>query len=251
MKYLIYLRVSTDKQEVETQMRMCKERIEKIHPNGDFTIQIFNDPDLSSGVAFEKRTELQNMLKSIKKGNTVLVYKLDRLSRDVIEMVSIYRHIVNKCGAKVISLNDPHDDEFSVGLMGLIAQKERDNIRMRTKDNLATKKKKGERYSGQLPYGYTLHETKLVPVKVGKDIVHKLGVLVPKAEEQEVLARMYQLSEEGNSFRQIAKILNDQGCRNREGKPFQHMSIYRILSRKENTMSSDQLLEEKELATYR
>lgn len=245
MKYLVYLRVSTEEQDVETQMQMCKDRLQSMHPDGKYEVEFFIDPDMSSGVALEKRVELQKMLNSIKKGNTVLVYKLDRLSRDIIEMVTIYRLIVNKLSAKVISLNDPYSDEFSVGLMGLIAQKERDTIRMRTRDKLANKKKKGERYSGNLPYGYGLHETKLVPIKVGKEIVYKPGVLVPIEEEQEVLARMCQLAEEGMSYQSIATILTQLGCMNREGKPFQKMSIYRILSRTKETRSSGQLQEVK------
>lgn len=246
MKYLIYLRVSTDEQDVETQERLCLEKIKQLHPKGDCSFQIFSDPDMSSGVALEKRVELQKMLNMIKKGNTVLVYKLDRLSRDVIEMVTIYRQIVNKCEAKVLSLNDPHSDEFSVGLMGLIAQRERDTIRKRTKDKLATKKEKGERYSRYLPYGYGMHETKLVPVKVGKEIIHKRGVLVPIAEEQSALALMQELFAEGKSYQMIASALTERGYMNREGQPFQKMSIYRILSRTKDTMSLDQLPSERE-----
>lgn len=246
MKYLVYLRVSTEEQDVETQMQMCKDRLHSMHPDGKFEVEFFIDPDMSSGVALEKRVELQKMLNSIKKGNTVLVYKLDRLSRDIIEMVTIYRLIVNKLSAKVISLNDPYSDEFSVGLMGLIAQKERDTIRMRTRDKLANKKKKGERYSGNLPYGYGMHETKLVPIKVGKEVVMKRGVLVPIDQEQRALALMQELSAEGKSYQTIASLLTQLGYMNREGKPFQKMSIYRILSRTKDAMSSGQLQEETE-----
>ena len=246
MKYLVYLRVSTEEQDVETQMQMCKDRMHSIHPNGKYSAEYFIDPDMSSGVALERRVELQRLLSSIKKGDTVLVYKLDRLSRDIIEMVTIYRLIVNKLAAHVISLNDPYSDEFSVGLMGLIAQKERDTIRMRTRDKLSNKKKKGERYSRYLPYGYGMHETKLVPIKVGKEVVLKRGVLVPIVEEQRALVLMRELSAEGKSYQSIATLLTQLGYMNREGKPFQKMSIYRILSRKEDAMSLDQPQEERE-----
>ena len=245
MRYLIYLRVSTDDQDVETQTRMCMERIYSLHPDGNFTFELFTDPEMSSGVPFEKRVELQKMLSSVTKGSTVLVYKLDRLSRDVIEMVTIYRTIVNRCEAKVLSLNDPYSDEFSVGLMGLIAQKERDTIRMRTRDKLATKRKKNERYSGKLPYGYTMHETHMVPIKVGKDVVYKRGVLVPIESEQEVLTRMKQFFAAGMSYHGIAKALTELGYRNREGNAFQKMSIYRILARIGQAPPSDQRQEQK------
>lgn len=247
MKYLIYLRVSTDKQDVETQERMCLDYIKS--KEGNHTYHIFSDPDMSSGIALDKRTGLQEMFKAIRSGYTVLVYKLDRISRDVVEMVNIYR-MITRLKANVVSLNDPYSDEFSVGLMGLIAQRERDTIRKRTKDKLATKKEKNERYSGHIPYGYKLHETQLVPIKVGDEIVMKPGVIVPLSEEQEVLARMYQYFDEGKSYQQIASSLNNSGYKNRVGKPFQKMSIYRILFRTGRTKSSDQPQEEKEVHQF-
>lgn len=246
MRYLIYLRVSTDQQDMETQLRMCTERIQQFHPQGGSAYEVFADPDMSSGVALAKRVELQRLLGSVKKGDTVLVYKLDRLSRDIIEMVTIYRQIVNKCGARVISLNDPYSDEFSVGLMGLLAQKEREVLRTRIKDKLTTKAKKGERYSRHLPYGYGIHATHKVPIKVGKETHYKPGVLIPVEDEQAVLARMKEFFEQGMSYGNIAQALTLSGYRNRAGNPFQKMTVYRILTRTGHTRSSDQPLDEKE-----
>jgi len=231
MKYLVYLRVSTDEQETEMQMELCKEYARKNNPAGDYTIEFFNDQSMSSGVEYKKRTELQKMLSSIKKGDTVLVYKLDRLSRDIIEMVTIYRLIVRTLEAKVVSLNDPYSDEFTVGLMGLLAQKERDTTRIRVKDGLGNKKNKGQRYSGKLPYGYGMHETKLVPIRKGKEIVMKRGVLVPIAEEQKVIALMEKLAAEGRSYQDIATTLTLWGHKSREETPFHKMTVWRILQR--------------------
>jgi len=62
---------------------------------------------------------------------------------------------------------------------------------------------------------------------------------------------MCQLSEEGMSYQSIATILTQLGYKNREGKPFQKMSIYRILSRIGHTRSSDQLQEESTALAFR
>ncbi len=227
MKYLIYLRVSTDKQEVATQKRLCLDYLEKQSTSQQY--KIYDDGDLSTQVKMAKRPILQEMLKDIRPGDIVLVYKLDRLSRDIIEMVTIHRLITIQNKAKVISLNDPYSDEFSVGLMGLIAQKERDDTRTKTKDKLRTKKECGERV-GTLPYGFTLDYENLIHVNGpdGKKIL-KPGLLLPLPHEQAVLAVMCRLFDEGKSFREIANILTDLGHMNRKGNPFQHMSIYRIL----------------------
>jgi len=250
MKYLIYLRVSTEEQDVETQKQMCMDKIQNIHPDGRYKVKLFTDHAVSSGVQMDKRTELQNMLHEVKKGDTVIVYKLDRLSRDVIEMVTIHRLIVKTLGAHVISLNDPYSDEFSVGLMGLIAQKERDTIKLRTKDKLANKKFKGERYSRFLPYGFAMHETKTVGIKVNGEIIQKRGILIPLHHEQQAIVLMLQMHENGYSYQEICKSLTLLGYKNREEKPFQKMTVYRILERSKKATLPDQLQEAKELQSF-
>jgi len=250
MRYLIYVRVSTDEQDNETQLRIAKEYLNRIHPKGDYECIIFDEGDLSTGVKYTKRPQLQKMLEAVRNDDVVIVYTLDRLARDIIEMVTAHRDITRK-GATVYSLTGEHSDEFSITIMAAIAQQTRKFIRLKTKDKLQTKKQKGERYSRFLPYGYGLHETKLVPIKVGNEIVMKRGVLVPVYEEQQVLSRMYQFSAEGMSHSQIATALKHLGYMNREGKPFQKMSIYRILSRTEQTKSSDQLQEESAVLAFR
>lgn len=238
MKYFIYTRVSTDDQDTQTQRDMCIERIKSMHPKGDYEYEIFTDEAVSSRLSMEKRTALTEMLAKVHKGITIVVYKLDRLSRDIIEMVSMYRNFIRK-EAKIISLNDPHDDEFTVGLMGLIAQKERDTISVRTRDKLANKRKNGERYSRHIPYGYSMHPTELIHVKEGKKTVMKLGALVPELQEQEAIALMQELAAAGISYQAIADNLAHRGYMNREGKPFHKMNIYRILHRTERAMSTD------------
>ncbi len=244
MKYLIYARVSTDKQDTETQLRLCKEYLDRMYPKNDYQCVVFDEGDLSTQVKYSKRPQLQNMLQAVKQGDVVIVYMLDRLARDTIEMVLAHREITKK-GATVLSLIGEHTDEFTITIMGAIAQKNRELIQLKTKDKLETKKKNGERYSRFLPYGYGLHETKLIPIKVGNDVVMKRGILVPIYEEQQVLSHMSGLFETGMGYAQIARTLNDLGYKNREGRPFQKMSIYRILSRIEQTKSLGPAQEEK------
>lgn len=240
MKYLIYLRVSSEKQEIETQNRICLEYIKKKENTKDFEYEIFSDPDTSSGKSMCKRLGLQQLLNTMQKGQTVLVYKLDRLSRDVIEMITIYRKIKDK-GIDIIAINDPYTDEFTVGLMGLVAQKERDNIRKRTKDSIQTKKQKGERYSLHAPYGFKFHDSKKIAIKVGSEYVLKTGVLVEDTEEQNIINVMRDLHVMGNSYHEISMMLKSQGYMSRAGKVFPKMSIYRILKRTALATSEDQL----------
>lgn len=245
MKYLIYLRVSSDKQDVETQNRICLEHIKRLENNKDYEYEIFSDLDTSSRVKMSKRLGLQQMLNSMKKGQTVLVYKLDRLSRDVIEMITIYR-MIKDTSVNIIAINDPYSDEFSITIMGAIAQKERENIQKRTRDALQTKKSRGERYNFQVPFGFKIHETKQIAIRVGDKYILKHGVIIESQEEQKALVLMQELFAMGNSYQEIANILDDQGYKNRANKAFQKMSIFRILKRIKHSKLVDQLQYEKE-----
>jgi len=238
--------VSTHKQDTETQRRECLEYLDRKYPSGGYIYTIYDEGDLTSQLPMNKRPELIRMLDDVTPKSTVLVYELDRLARDVLEVVAIYREITKDKKAFVHSLNDASCDELTVTIMGAIAQKQRERTQGKTKDKLSTKRKKGERYSRFLPYGYGLHETKLVPIRVGHEIVMKRGILVPIFEEQQALSLMKQFFAAGMSYHSIARSLTELGYKNREGNPFQKMSIYRILSRIEQTKLEDQLQEEKE-----
>jgi DNA invertase Pin-like site-specific DNA recombinase len=250
MKYVIYQRVSTDLQDVETQQKECLNYIKQKEKEKSFEYNIFEDPEMSSRVKMSNRTGLMEFLKFLTAGYHVVVYKLDRLSRDVVEMVTIYRMIKDK-KCTIYSLNDPDcDNEFIIGLMGVLAQKERKDISDRTKAALRNKRSKNERI-GTVPYGYTLCPDKLIEIKnKDGDVELKPGLLLFAPSEQEALVQMCQYFDEGKSYRQIAQILTNQGYRNREGNPFQHMSIYRILCRTGRTRSSDQPREAREFQMF-
>jgi len=232
MKYAIYQRVSTGDQEIDTQTPPCLEWIEKHRGPSDITIVIYSDDNVSSGKKMNKRPALMEMLDELQRGDMVVVFKLDRLSRDIIEMVTIHRMIKEK-GASIHSLNDSNaDNSFMMGLMGLLAQKEKDDIKLRIHARHNAKKLKGERLSGIIPYGYRLDTETLIAVKKrGGSVVHKPGLLLPVAEEQEVISHMCNLFDEGKTLRDIALELTRMGYSTRDGRQFLPMTLSRILAR--------------------
>lgn len=244
MRYLIYLRVSTDEQDVETQLDYCLKFI-KNKTQGEFKYEVFRDKITSKKPLF-KRDGGAAMLKSLKKGDTIIAMRLDRISRKLHETTTLISLLEEK-GAEVLLVEQPGiTNKIMLGLYAGMAEEEVKLLRKRVSEKLQSKKNRGERYSRYLPYGYAMHETKLVPIKQDGETVYKRGVLVPVFEEQQALARMYEYSAQGMSPQRIAKALSNEGYKNRQGKPFQKMSIYRILSRKEQTMSEGQPQEEKE-----
>jgi DNA invertase Pin-like site-specific DNA recombinase len=65
-------------------------------------------------------------------GATLLIAKLDRLSRDAHFLLGL-----QKAGVAFIACDMPHADNFTVGILALVAQKEREAISSRTKAALA------------------------------------------------------------------------------------------------------------------
>lgn len=100
--------------------------------------------------ANRKRPELEKLLTELSKGDTVVVVKLDRLSRSLRDLLSIVREIEGK-GAHMRSLQDPLLDTTSpngkliFGIFAALAEYERDLIRARTIEGLAAARARGKR----------------------------------------------------------------------------------------------------------
>lgn len=218
MKYVIYLRVSGDKQTIEQQLADILKYLKR--QAEEFNYIVYADPDTSTKKKkMEDRPQLMEMLDALRSDDQVVVYKLDRFARDIIEMVTIHRMIKAK-GCRIHSLNDSNaDDELYMSIMGAIAQKERETLSIRIKSKLDYKREKGEKLGGKNPYGY-------VTKKSGD-----CKKLIPNPDEQPTLNLMMELFDQGLSYRNIARELTRLGHMNRLGKPFQQMTVYNILLR--------------------
>lgn len=227
MRYIIFGRVSTADQKVENQMKECRLYCRSQMKEGDEIIE-YQEPETSSRIPIADRLVMQKMLAELKKGDTLVVYKLDRLARDKQELVNVYLDLVNKRKVKIYSIHEPMADEEWILIIALIASKERENVRIRTKSALNRKKADGERVGGTI-YGYRLDEANLQLKDQRARSYGKPYKLIPDEEEQRVIAEIKRMRDEGLSFRQILKQLDVMGIRNRKGKKFHLNSLCRIL----------------------
>jgi|SRR5579859_387492 len=210
MRYLVYLRVSTDKQDEEMQNHHCMKYVSSV--NQGFPVVEFRDHDVSTRLPIHKRPALTNMLDAVKRGDVVVIFKLDRLSRDIVEMVNIHRMIVSK-HAKVYSFSEPHIEDWMLGIFGSMAQKQRETISHNIKSKMAEKRAKGERL-GRIPYGFKFKCK---------------GEIEVCAEEAYQLAFMYHLrTQRLYSFRDIAMWLTQRGLCNRKNTPWTHGATSRV-----------------------
>lgn len=249
MRYLIYIRVSTDKQDAETQLDHCLKFIKQKDPS-DFKYEVFRDKITSKKNLFD-RDGGKELIRALRHGDIIIAMRLDRVARSLHETTQLI-DILEKKGVDIFLVDQPGiKNKIMLGLYAGMAEEEVKLLRKRVKEKLETKRDKSERYSRFLPYGYAMHETKLVPIRDGDKIVQKRGILIPIHEEQQVLSIMQRFLEEGQSYGRIAKSLNELGYKNREGKPFQSMTVYRILQRIKTPMSEDQLQAETVAHSFR
>jgi DNA invertase Pin-like site-specific DNA recombinase len=222
VKYLIYQRVSTNMQDISTQKDRCVEYVE--NKGGQW--RLFQDEDVSSRIPLEKRWGLVEMLQSVKKGDVVVTAKLDRLSRDIIEMVEIHRRIRDK-GGKVHSLAEPNIEDWMLGIFGALAQKERENTSERITASLQAKAARGER-AGHIPYGFQLAK-EIYRISSGKKQNKGVPIMLKEnPEEMLVLKEMARLRFEKVPYRRMAQILNDRGFRNRDGQRWTVAAVHRV-----------------------
>jgi DNA invertase Pin-like site-specific DNA recombinase len=137
-----YARVSSDSQNTETQMATLQ---------AAGALKIFQDQ--ASGGRWE-RPGLHEMLTQLRPGDVVVVWKLDRLSRSLKDLLHIIEKI-NQAGAGLRSLTEPVDTTNAAGRMfmqmiGSFAEFERSMIRERTLAGLSAAKDKG-RKGGRRP----------------------------------------------------------------------------------------------------
>ncbi len=130
-----YARVSTQDQNLELQLDALK---------AAGCQQIFKE---KVSAASSERIQLSKMLDSLRSGDTVVVWKLDRLGRSLKELIERVSDFQNR-GIGFISLNDSIDTTTPQGrlifnIFASLAEFEREIIRERTKAGLASAKARG------------------------------------------------------------------------------------------------------------
>jgi len=222
MKYVIYLRVSTDQQAqsghgLEAQRAMCYQYI--ANKGQGCSVLEFSDEGISGSKTLEKRPQLFAAINSLEKGDILLISKRDRIGRDPIVNAMIERAVQRKNARLISASGDVSDsnDPTSILMKRMIdafAEYERLIIGERTKASLQAKKKKNERV-GYIPFGYKLSEDK----------IH----LERNEGEQQILDMIRMGRKDGASFRKIAQDFNEMQITNRFLRPWNHVSIIRVM----------------------
>lgn len=143
---------------VDNQYRMAHDYAELHFPGQIDSFVRYCDEDFTGSNT--NRPDLKRMLKDIKDGmiDVLIVYQLDRLSRDVRDFANIY-DILEEHHVNFVSVKENIDTTTPIGkammyVTVVFAQMERETIAARVTDNMIGLAKKGYWAGGQAPCGY-------------------------------------------------------------------------------------------------
>ena len=217
MSNIAYLRVShiesLNGTSLETQENKCKAYAE-LH---DFKIDKVYSEVVSGAVEFRKRPVFQKVLSELKSGSKLVVSRLDRLSRKVIDTLKLVDDF--KKEHKEICITDIgniHKDGVSkvfVTILASLAEIERENISIRIKASKKIAKENRRYLGGYSEFGYKVENKKLVP----------------DDKEFVVLQSMVNLRKSGLGYRKISDEI-----KNKFGKRIYYPQVHKILNRPHN-----------------
>lgn len=155
----IYARQSVDRPDsisIESQIEFCKYELK----GGNF--KEYKDKGYSGKNTL--RPQLQQLLSDIRKGEIakVIVYKLDRISRSILDFSNMME-LFQEYQVEFVSSTEKFDTSTPMGRAMLnicivFAQLERETIQKRVSDSYYSRSQKGFRMGGRPPYGYRLQE---------------------------------------------------------------------------------------------
>ncbi len=230
----IYTRKSTEHgldmefNSLQNQEEACKAYILSQAFNGWEYYKTYSDGGISGGTM--ERPGLKTLLNDIRacKVQVVVVYKVDRLSRSIIDFHKMMQEF-DKYGCNFVSITQFFDTSNSMGKLTLnmllsFAQFEREVSAERVRDKIAASKAKGLWMGGTPPLGYDLKDKQLIPNPQEAEVVNLIFTKYLELENMQAVAEW--LNQKG--YR--TKTWTPHSAQLRGGKAFQKSSIQRILT---------------------
>ena len=201
----VYARQSIDKADsisIESQIEFCKYEL-KGGEYREYTDKGYSGKNID-------RPDFQKLLRDIEAGviSKVIVYKLDRISRSIIDFAAMMA-LFQKYNVEFVSSTEKFDTSTPMGRAMLnicivFAQLERETIVSRVTDAFYSRLRKGLHMCSAAPYGYRLDPFVINGIKTKRLIVE------PKeAERIRLIFEMY--AEPHTSYGDITRYFAEQG----------------------------------------
>jgi len=217
-KHVAYYRVSTVKQGRSGLGLEAQRKAVEDYLNGGAWELAAEFVEVESG-KLDTRPQLEHALSMCElTGATLVVAKLDRLSRNVAFLAKL-----QESGASFVAADMPEANELTIHIMAAVAQAERKAISKRTKEALAAAKARGTRLGG--------HRGNLEDLRRGPAV--SAAVRSKAAGERAAKVRRHieaAKAKGATSLRQIAAALNNQGITSARGGAWSAVQVLRIVT---------------------
>ncbi len=201
---VIYARQSVDRKDsisIESQIDFCKYELK------GGSCKVFKDKGYSGKNT--DRPEFQKLLVEIRRGRVkrVIVYKLDRISRSILDFATMME-LFQQYDVEFVSSTEKFDTSTPMGRAMLnicivFAQLERETIQKRVTDAYYSRCLKGFHMSGQAPFGYQLEPTVIEGIHTKK--------MVADPETADLVRLMFAMySQPQTSFGDITRYFEEQ-----------------------------------------
>ena len=219
----MYVRVSTEEQATEGfSIHAQKDKLTKYAELNDWIIIDYYVDDGISGKNLKDRPEVTRLLQDVKSGkvNNVLVYKLDRITRSVKDLIYLIE-LFDKYDCTFNSQTEKIDTSNAVGRMfvkiiGIFAEFERENLAERVSFGYEQKVREGNYINTRGVFGYNYI--------VGE------GILEINELESMYVKKIYEWYLEGNSMKNIAIKLMNKNVPTKRGGKWNQGTIQSILT---------------------
>jgi site-specific DNA recombinase len=175
------------------------------------------------------RPALKRLLEDVNAGKveTIVVYKVDRLTRSLADFAKIVEALDAR-GVSFVSVTQQFNTTTSMGRLTLnvllsFAQFEREVTGERIRDKIAASKKKGMWMGGFVPLGYDLEQRTLVPNREEANLVRRISALYLELGCVSQLKK--RLDREGIN----SKVRVAHGGARSGGKQFSRGALYELL----------------------
>ena len=228
----VYTRVSTPDQangdftSLDNQREACEAYVaSQKHAGWTCSHERYDDAGFSGGTT--ERPALRRLLADTAAGliQVVVVYKIDRLSRSLVDFTGMVRRFEQQKIA-LVSVTESFNTSTPTGrlhmnMLSTFAQYERELIGERTRDKMSAARRKGRWTGGHAPLGFRVHDDG--------------GRLVVDPDGAEMLREIFALYEDRRSLISVAEELNRRGWVTKRagqlgGKPWTKTHVHQVLT---------------------
>lgn len=218
MKFVSYLRTSTRDQRLGIEAQREKATAYAAAQGGQIVAEF---EEHESGKDDQRPQLAQAIAECERQGATLLIAKLDRLSRRVAFLFQLKEQLDAK-GLQAVCVDMPEimQSTLMLGIMASLAQQERELISERTRAALAAKKAQGFKLGR--PKGSNMDEA----------VKASLAKRMQSAREwaQKHIGAIQIMLDSGMSLNRIAAALNAQGISTRRGGAWSATTVKRVIS---------------------